>query len=171
MVGDYVTELYAPAARSSRALAADGYHPARELAAWKTKVRRAWPAVHVEHVEADGTEPNLGAVLDIRVTAALGPLSASDVAVEVLYGRPDENDDLSESSYVTLTADDPSAGPLQRFSGSVELGQPGPFGYTVRILPSHPLLASRAELGLVTYPDAPAGMTNGDLRLVLAQER
>ena len=28
----------------------------------------------------------------------------------------------------------------------------------------HPLLDSRAELGLVTYPQAPAGMTNGDLR-------
>jgi len=32
------------------------------------------------------------------------------------------------------------------------------------VLPKHPLLASRAELGLVAYPDAPAGMTNGDLR-------
>ena len=45
------------------------------------------------------------------------------------------------------------------------LDQPGPFGYTVRVLPDHPLLDSRAELGLVTYPQAPAGMTNGDLRL------
>jgi starch phosphorylase len=46
----------------------------------------------------------------------------------------------------------------------VELGQPGPFGYTVRVLPSHPLLASRADLGLIAYPDAPAGMSTGDLR-------
>ena len=43
-------------------------------------------------------------------------------------------------------------------------GRPGPFGYTARVLPNHPLLDSRAELGLVTYPQAPAGMTNGDLR-------
>jgi starch phosphorylase len=46
----------------------------------------------------------------------------------------------------------------------VELGGPGPFGYTVRVLPRHPLLATPAELGLVAVPDAPAGMTNGDLR-------
>jgi hypothetical protein len=26
------------------------------------------------------------------------------------------------------------------------------------------MLASRADLGLVTYPDAPAGMSTGDLR-------
>jgi glycogen phosphorylase len=47
----------------------------------------------------------------------------------------------------------------------VSLDRPGPFGYTVRVLPHHRLLDSRAELGLVTYPQAPAGMTNGDLRL------
>ena len=44
------------------------------------------------------------------------------------------------------------------------LRRPGPFGYTVRVVPRHPLLATSAEMGLVTYPDAPAGMTNGDLR-------
>jgi len=167
MVGDYVTQLYAPAAESSRALAADG--AARELAVWKARVRQAWPSVRIEHVEADGTEPNLGAVLTVRVTAALGGLAASDVSVEVVYGRPGEDDELIEPCYVTLAADTQSApdgppGPLTRFSGEVELGQPGPLGYTVRVLPKHPLLVSRAELGLVTYPDAPVGMTNGDLR-------
>jgi len=164
MVGDYVTHLYAPSAESSRVLAADGFAAARELAAWKERVRRAWPAVRIEHVEADGTEPSLGAVLDVRVTAALGGLSPADVSVEVVYGRPGEEDEIVDPSYLTLAADQSANGPQTRFSGAVELGLPGPFGYTARVLPKHPLLASRAELGLVTYPDAPAGMTNGDLR-------
>jgi starch phosphorylase len=51
-----------------------------------------------------------------------------------------------------------------RYAGEARLGRPGPFGYTVRVVPCHPLLDSTAELGLVTYPDAPEGMTNGDLR-------
>ncbi len=164
MVGDYVTKLYAPAAQASRALAADGSGTARELAAWKARVRQAWSGVRIEHVEADGAEPSLGAVLDVRVTAVLGDLSADDVCVEVVYGRLGDNDELVEPSQVTLTADDSAQAPHTRFSGAVELGQPGPFGYTVRVLPSHPLLASRADLGLVAYPDAPAGMSTGDLR-------
>jgi glycogen phosphorylase len=161
MVGDYVTNLYAPAARASRALASDGNRTARELAGWKDRVRRAWDQVRVEHVEADGTEPSLGAVLDVRVTAALGELSPADVRVELVYGRLGEDDEIVEPSYVTLAADESAPG---RFSGSVELGQPGPFGYTARILPDHPLLGTRAELGLVTYPEGPAGMSTGDLR-------
>jgi glycogen phosphorylase len=187
MVGDYVTSLYGPAAQSSRALAADGNEAARALAAWKARVRQAWPSVRVMHVEANGVEPSLGAVLDVRVVAALGDLSPSDVSVEVVYGRPGDDDELVDPSAVTLTADTaspPDAAPGApgateapaalggpgapgqpvRFSGSVELAQPGPLGYTVRILPAHPLLASRAELGLVTYPEGPAGMSTGDLR-------
>ena len=90
--------------------------------------------------------------------------------VEVVYGRPDDADEIAAPSYATLTAEagEPvngagASGPV-RYSGEVPLDQPGPFGYTVRVLPNHPLLDSRAELGLVTYPQAPAGMTNGDLR-------
>jgi glycogen phosphorylase len=164
MVGDYVRHLYAPAAESGRELAAHDFAAARELAAWKERVRQAWPAVRIEHVEADGAEPSLGAVLDVRVTASLGGLTPSDVSVEVVCGRPGEDDEITDPTYVTLAADDSAPGPQSRFWGAVELGQPGLFGYTVRVLPKHPLLASRAELGLVTYPDAPAGMTNGDLR-------
>jgi starch phosphorylase len=164
MVGDYVKNLYAPAAASSRALSAGGLSSVRELAAWKQRVRAAWPSVHIEHVEADGRELSLGSRLEVHVTAALAGLSASDVAVEVAYGRTGDDDEIGDPTYALLSRVDGDFGDSARFSGTVELGRPGPFGYTVRIVPNHPLLASRAELGLVTYPDAPAGMTNGDLR-------
>ena len=42
-----------PAAVNARKLNSD-YHGARELAAWKGKVRAAWPSVRVEHVESSG---------------------------------------------------------------------------------------------------------------------
>jgi len=181
MVREYVTQLYVPAAAASRDLAdAKGFGPARELAAWKRRVVQVWPQVRVEHVEAEAAGSSgqaLGSALTVRVLVALGDLAPEDVAVEVVYGRPDDADEIISPSYVTLTAEPPEAAVaatsspsavapgLARFSGEVSLNQPGPFGYTVRVLPDHPLLDSRAELGLVTYPQAPAGMTNGDLRL------
>jgi starch phosphorylase len=164
MVSDYVRNLYVPAAQASRALAAGSRSAARDLAAWKRRVRDAWPSVHVEHVEAEGAELSLGSRLTVRVAAALGGLSADDVCAEVVYGRAADDDEIIDPCYATLTADEGDFGGAAHFSGSVELGRPGPFGYTVRLLPKHPLLASRAELGLITCPDAPAGMTNGDLR-------
>jgi glycogen phosphorylase len=187
MVRDYVTTLYAPATRSSRALAGDGgYGPARELAEWKHRVVKAWPGVRIEHVEADAGEPRLGSPLVVRAAVALGELAPDDVCVEVVYGRTDEDDDLVDPCLKALSPEplaageasgpngpggpggpgdgDPRPGTAVRFTGEISLARPGPFGYTVRVLPRHELLASRAELGVVTAPDAPAGMTNGDLR-------
>ena len=168
MVRQYATELYLPAAAASRRLAdGEGFGPARELAAWKHRVVRAWPQVRIEHVESQAAGQAPGSALTVLVSVALGELTQDDVTVEVAYGRPDDADQILSPAYATLTAEPaqaPAAGGTVRYPGQVPLDQPGPFGYTVRVLPNHPLLATRAELGLVTYPQAPAGMTNGDLR-------
>src|SRR5690349_6796082 len=171
MVREYVTALYVPAAAASRSLADErGFGPARELAAWKRRVVAAWPLLRVEHVESEAAGQalgsSLGSLLAVRVSVALGELTPDDVTVEVVYGRPDDADEIVAPSYATLTAEagESAVSGTVRYFGEVPLDQPGPFGYTVRVLPNHPLLDSRAELGLVTYPQAPAGMTNGDLR-------
>src|ERR1700740_1490647 len=124
------TERPAVSARGRRASATGG--PGGRTTTLEPVVRQEGSGVRSEHVEADGAEPSLGAVLDVRVTTSLGDLSPRDVCVEVVYGRPGDDDELVEPSYAVLTADDSAQAPHTRFSGSVELGHPGPFGYTVR---------------------------------------
>jgi starch phosphorylase len=169
MVRDYVTGLYVPGARASRLLTAeqDGFSfaAARELAAWKHKVIMAWDGVRIEHVEADDGRHGPGDALLVRASVALGKLSPADVAVEVVGGRVDSGDEIVEPVASGMSLDQASgdAG-IARFAGRADLRRPGPFGYTVRVVPRHPLLATSAEMGLVALPEAPAGMTNGDLR-------
>jgi starch phosphorylase len=167
MVREYVTQLYLPAARSSQALADGGpeFAGARELAEWKDRVTKAWPGVAIEHVEADDGEQSPGANLVVRASVALGGLSPDDVTVQVVYGPAGDDDEIAAPAFADLELEaEPSGGSPARYVGEAELGRPGPFGYTVRALPRHPLLASPAEMGLIALPDAPAGMTNGDLR-------
>jgi starch phosphorylase len=168
MVRQYVTELYLPAAAASRALEGggdDGYSGARELAAWKQRVIKAWPSLRIDHVEADDGEQRPGSMLTVRASIALGELSADDVTVEVVSGRAGDQDEIISPARCALQLEgQPGSDSVARYSGEVELGRPGPFGYTVRVLPHHRLLAGPAELGLVTLPVAPAGMDSGDLR-------
>jgi len=82
----------------------------------------------------------------------------------VVYGRAGDDDELIQPDRSPLAPDGEPADGAVRYTGAVELGQPGPFGYTVRVLPAHPLLTSPAELGLVALPEAPAGMVSGDFR-------
>lgn len=150
MVRDYIAQLYAPAAANARALAAtDG--GARDLAAWKARVRGAWPGVRVEHVEAAGLGDvtEVGARLAVHSYVALGDLAPGDVEVQLVHGRVDAEDDLVETALTALTLVESYDGGRHRFDGEVELGRPGPFGYTVRVVPTHPLLVAPAELGVV----------------------
>jgi glycogen phosphorylase len=179
MVREYVTGLYLPAARSSQALedGGPGFAGARQLAAWKDRVTKAWPGVAIEHVEADDAALSPGATLAVRATVALGELSPDDVTVQVVYGIAGDEDEIIDPAFADLRLDpdaatgstcgcgsSPRASIAVRYVGEAELGRPGPFGYTVRVLPRHPLLAGPAEMGLITVPVVPAGMVNGDLR-------
>jgi glycogen phosphorylase len=166
MVRQYVTEMYLPAARSSRALAG-GESPfagARDLAAWKQRVTLGWPAVAVQHVESDDGEQGPGSRLSVRARVALGQLSPHDVTVQVVYGRAGDQDEIIDPAFADLELEGEPSDGAARYAGEAELTRPGPFGYTVRVLPRHPLLAAPAEMGLVALPDAPAGMSSGDLR-------
>jgi starch phosphorylase len=172
MVREYVEDLYIPAALSSRALSdgvaaagqAEPFAAARELAAWKRRVTRAWGGVRIEHVEGEDGEQGPGGSLVVRASVALGGLSPDDVSVEVVSGRVGDADEIINPVISALTLEGGPEDGVARFAGKAELGRPGPFGYTVRVVPRHPLLASDAEMGLVTVPEAPAGLTTGDLR-------
>ena len=100
----------------------------------------------------------------VRASVALGGLSPADVCVEVAYGRVGDDDEIISPATSALVLESAPDDWVARFAGKAELGRPGPFGYTVRVVPRHPLLASAAELGLITLPEAPAGLTTGDLR-------
>ncbi|NUT38431.1 MAG: alpha-glucan family phosphorylase [Thermoactinospora sp.] len=166
MLRDYVVTLYTPASHAARALSSDAYGQARAFAAWCVRVSQAWPGVRVEHVEASGIgdTPEVGAALELRTTVALGDLAPGDVLVQAAYGRVGAHDELLSPSYLTLeeisNGDDGKA----HYSGVLPLERTGAFGYTVRVVPHHPLMASHADLGLVALPEEPAGMTNGTLR-------
>ena len=111
MVREYTSTLYVPAADASRALAGADWEPARELAAWKKRVIDAWPGVRVEHVEAEAAGRRLGSSLAVHVSVTLGDLTPEDVTAEVVYGRPDDDDNIVQPGYATLAAE-PSGRPL-----------------------------------------------------------
>ena len=151
MVSEYVDRLYTPAAKAGRALDGPGYKAARRLAAWKAQVRAGWPAVRVDHVESVGVGEvaQVGDVLQVRAYVSLGALRPEDVAVQVVHGRVSEADELSDLRFAELDWIEAYEAGRHAFAGDVKLEATGPFGYTVRVVPKHELLASNADTGLV----------------------
>ncbi|WP_278259327.1 hypothetical protein [Nocardioides convexus] len=65
----------------------------------------------------------------------------------LVHGRVDAEDDLVDSAVAPLRLVESYDGGRHRFDGDIGLGRPGPFGYTVRVVPKHGLLVATAEPG------------------------
>ena len=144
------TNLYTPArAVISRRWKTRTFGGAKHLAAWKKRVTAAWPGVRVEHIEARDVSDALefGTVVSLRAVVALGDLAAEDVDVQVAYGRVDEHDQIIAPTYSSLRLSDKRDDGSWVYEGEMTLDRTGPFGYSVRVLPTDALarLAGRAR--------------------------
>lgn len=149
MVRDYVTELYAPASASAAQLVAGG--AAQQLAEWKNKVRQAWPGVAVTGIEAHLADTvEVGSTQVFETTVRLHGLTPADVAVELVTGDVDATDELRNVRIsrfaLCQTCESDAEGAVFRLEKVSRT--PGIIGFTVRVVPDHPLLAGPAELGL-----------------------
>ncbi len=160
MVRDYTERYYLPAAQSLRrtvTVTVDGdgqvaFDPARDLADYRRRAFEAWPHIHVTDVDSTGlpNTPVLGSKLTLTATVQLAGLRPDEVAVQAVVGRVDTGDTLLDPVTVDMPYTGTAAGGDHVFAATTPLPVAGSVGYTVRVLPHHPMLASEAELGLVT---------------------
>ncbi|WP_029117717.1 alpha-glucan family phosphorylase [Mycobacterium sp. URHB0044] len=156
MVRDYTEKYYAPAAQSLHRTIEpiDGvpFGAARELASYRQRAHDAWPKIQITDVDSYGLPdtPLLGSQLTLTATVQLAGLRPDEVVVEAVVGRVDAGDSLVNPTTVPMAHTETADGGNDVFSTTTPLPVAGPVGYTVRVLPHHPLLAADNELGLVT---------------------
>ena len=147
MVRDYITELYLPASRAAGAFAADPAL-AGAFTEWKARVGQVWSQIAVRDVRLEGTTEDqvaTGAEVTLSAEVDLAGLADEDVLVEAVLGEVADGDEIIDPQLIPLRRGDDG-----RFAARFALAVPGRVGCTVRVTPQHPVLSSRAELGLVT---------------------
>jgi starch phosphorylase len=156
MVRDYTEKYYAPAAQSLHRTIEpiDGvpFGAARQLATYRQRAEGAWPKIQITEVDSYGLPdtPLLGSELTLTATVQLAGLRPDEVVVEAVVGRVDAGDVLVDPETVPMAHTGTVDGGNEVFTTTTPLPVAGPVGYTVRVLPHHPLLAADTELGLVT---------------------
>ena len=123
------------------------------LAAWKAHVRASWPQVRVEPVDVQSlNEVLVGGEFHVHARVHLGPLTPSDVSVELYKGRVDPTGEIMEAEALSMH-------PLRQDEEGVHLYQTdavtcrgsGLHGYTIRVLPHHPDLTTSFLPGLIGW--------------------
>ena len=150
LVQDYVRELYVPAAGHWSELTSRGLAGAAELVEWKRKVARAWSGVQVHgHQILDEALSGRPAKVEIRVR--LGSLRPEDVEMMLLFGRVNSVGDIVTPKAIPAAWCARNGSNEHRYEATIPSGDSGSYGFIVRVMPCHPLLADPYDLGLVAW--------------------
>jgi starch phosphorylase len=151
MVSEYVNKFYAPAAAAGRRFAANNFAVAHDIADWKSRIRAAWPGVRLRRLDDPERRMQFGGSLHIEVAVQLNGLTAKDVTVEALFGRPSQQDFIRRARHYPL-----------RYSGNTDQGEAlykleltpelcGRLEYRIRVFPTHSSLIHPLETGLMVW--------------------
>ncbi len=175
-LGDYISQLYAPAAVAGQHLNGIDSANATVLASWKDKVRKAWSEVHLHRLDQPVSSLSFGDSIRIEASVNLNGLKPEDVLVEFLISRRHKQRESvvegvvkpSESWYSTLRrasvgdeiprirgyfeADGtvPDSGE-QRFFFDLKPEWCGHVNYQIRVFPHHESLSHPFEMGLMKW--------------------
>ncbi len=152
MLREYTTDLYEPAAQRERTLRADHDERVKALVRWRRHIDRGWPSVAVTGTSHEQLDRPGHTTYRVAAQISLGDLDPSDVDVQLVYGPIDLDDELRDPRILAMAEDGAGEHPgWRRYTAELEFDRAGNFGFTVRIVPSHPDLRSYAYLGKVAW--------------------
>jgi glycogen phosphorylase len=154
MVKEYTERLYIPAAKSHETFSRDSCGPAAELSTWKTQIRKDWPQVRISDVQVGNIDRQnilVGESLQIRARIHLGAVDPKHVRVETYHGEADNGDIRNPTATVLDQASQVDGDGNYLYQGSVPASESGTYGFSVRVVPTHPHLMQMHELRLITW--------------------
>ncbi|MCX7842599.1 MAG: alpha-glucan family phosphorylase [Clostridia bacterium] len=155
MVQDYTKKMYVPAMTRMEKITASGYSFAANLADWKSSIERSWPQVQIipEKSMNQLKEQNTlsGEPITISTHVNLGNIDPSSVKVELYYGTISRNNTIENPEVLEMGMVEKIDSSTYRYSAKVSILEGGEYGYTFRVLPYHPELINKFDLGLIRW--------------------
>ncbi|CAK7058887.1 MAG: Glycogen phosphorylase [Desulfovibrio sp.] len=152
MVADYAKESYVPAMESHKALCANGYAPARELSEWRMHIMTHWSEVAIKDVTISRQNTvYVGDALTVEALVHTAGIDLQYLHVAAYAGTVAQDQTFLHRTLYPLQPDGAPVDGWQRFKGTVKPEEAGHFGFTVHVMPVHPLLPNKHTLGLVRW--------------------
>jgi starch phosphorylase len=172
VVHDYIRHYYGPAAARNRAVSVENFGIARDLAAWRSNVRTAWPGVELRASSIPPKQAEFGRPIVLEVEVKLNGLKPEDVRVECVVSRQLSSaierptlefaDGRQRREGITHIGDDavmiavfkPDSLRASGYHGyRLEWQSPwaGAMSYAIRAVPYHAHLSHPYEVGLMRW--------------------
>jgi starch phosphorylase len=152
MVKEYTNRFYISCAQRHDSLTADNCKLTREFTAWKQFIRGNWDKLHINNIESQLPEqPLVNQQYQVTAQIDLAELSSNDVLVELLYGVLDTEGLITEPVKLLMAPVGGKKKGATQFTAALTCETSGRYGYTVRIMPTHPQLSDPFKMGLMHW--------------------
>jgi starch phosphorylase len=154
MVKEYTERLYVPAAKSHEDFSRDSCGGATQLSHWKAQMRKDWPQVRISDVQVGNKDRQailVGESLQISARVHLGAVDPKHVRVEAYHGEADNGEIRNPTATVLNQSSQSDGDGNYLYQGSVPSTESGTYGFSVRVIPTHPHLMQTHELRLITW--------------------
>jgi glycogen phosphorylase len=154
MVKEYTERLYISAGKSHENFSCDGCASAAQLSQWKAQMRKDWPQVQISDVQVGNKDRQnilVGESLEISARVHLGAVDPKHVRVEAYHGEADNGDIRNPTATVLNQSSQADGDGNYLYQGSVPAAESGTYGFSVRVVPTHPHLMQAHELRLITW--------------------
>jgi glycogen phosphorylase len=150
MVKEYTTRYYVPHIQQSMHICTNNYERARILAGWKEHVKKHWHSVELYVDGRRDGQLSLGEGIDVHAWVRMDQLSQEDISIELVYGEASDEQVTPQHalpmSFVKRELDG-----SYRYDIRLQPPESGSIAYNVRLVPSHPLLSGKYEMGLIRW--------------------
>jgi starch phosphorylase len=153
MVREYAEKFYVPSIRLSHEMMDDKLSGATKLAAWKSRVRAAWPSVEIKELTTSSpSELKVGETMKVQATVQLGALSPADVAVELYHGPTAGGHELARGAVVRMAlGGNGGVAGTYRFVGEIPAHESGAHAFAARVMPWNASMSHPYETSLVRW--------------------
>ncbi|PKL83310.1 MAG: alpha-glucan phosphorylase [Ignavibacteriae bacterium HGW-Ignavibacteriae-3] len=153
MVGQYASKFYFASHAKRMSLMENNWKEGKEFSQWKQHLCGNWDKLKFLSISEEEKNGDLKVGLNYPILAEveLGDLTPSDVDVQIYYGKVDAASD-DPKSFVNMTHIVKKVKSTKYiYRGEINCRETGQFGFTLRILPKHPMLINQFELGLIRW--------------------
>lgn len=152
MVKEYARKFYFASYEKRMGLMKNNWQKGKEFSAWKHKLSENWNRVRFLSISEENKNDDIkvGLTFPIIAEIELGDLTPNDVEVQIYFGKVDGPAE-SAKSIVKMNHVKKAKSTNYTYRGEIDCKDTGQFGFTLRILPQHPMLINSFELGLIRW--------------------
>ena len=153
MLEDYTEKFYLNAADLYREMRRETKKTSEAFAAWKKNVQKTWKDLAIRDIHTqDGSKGlRVGTGFEVEARISLGGLKPEDIRVDLYFGLLDAIGGLSNRLVEPMVYESGGKEDGYLYKGVIPCRQTGKLGFTIRILPKHPLLVHASDMGLVLW--------------------